>query len=170
MSGGAGRGAPRCPRRCNYVPAQVQPASRCSVFLGASKHSGVIRLLRFSRRVLAFRHGSDEAMVRAAGRPTVGCLLGAWAFGGAVRVHGTTNQASQSTSTSKEDLPSVGATEGDAGIRAMTARFISKHPLQNLTRSTYRLYFERYCVPLDGRAQGALGKARKPLSVDNDPC
>ena len=48
--------------------------SRCSVFLGASKHSGAVRLLRFSRRILASRSGSDEGTVRAAGGLTVGCV------------------------------------------------------------------------------------------------
>ena len=79
--------------------------SRCSVFLEASRHSGAVRLLHFSRRVLASQRGSDEGTVWAAGgRPTVGCLLGVWALGGAVCVHDTTNQASWSTSTSTEDL------------------------------------------------------------------
>ena len=45
--------------------------SRCSVFLGASKHSGTVHLLCFSRRVLASWRGSDEKTALAAG----GCFL-----------------------------------------------------------------------------------------------
>ena len=55
------------------VPAAaiVFPLRRscCCMFLGASKHSGAVRLLRSSRRVLASRRERDEGTVRAACGP-----------------------------------------------------------------------------------------------------
>ena len=157
-------GAPQCPRRCNCVPAQAQLLQRVSRGFEALRRRPFVALLAKGPTLPARERRGDGAGRWRAHRGVLPWSLGLW-WG---RARTRCDEPGIPIDIDVHGRP-AGVAEGDAGICAMTARFISKHPLQNLTRSTYRLCFEWYCVPLDGRAQGVLGKARRPLSVDNGP-